>query len=380
MGKGGSLSQEELKRLDPKHRVEVDAMLREVCDRLLGGGSPVMTSVTSLSDPESKGKALVWADAASFFASRIQGPGDDCDFPHEQRNADMSNAAATALRTTLARMEAALRLATNIERVVQDITNPGPLNIDGEELTQLNLTRVKTVDKLAVEEFVKAVCSRLLGQPVSVGTQDEDELPATSPRTPRSGPSTQQDALVWVQAATYLSGRIQKSHDEMPGRAPDMSLHAALAMQKVLAQIEAASKLISNREKVVKDICNPGSKAIKGGELTQTDLKRLPTNQLSSVDAMVREVSGRLLGKTVFQPEPSEAKVWADAAKYFHLRIQATSKEMPGRKRDMSTGAATAMRTVLAQIGQSPSMQTFSSSSKSKAVFDPYTQTWSNKK
>merc|ERR1719335_743375 len=146
--KGGALSQEELKRLDPKHRVEVDAMLREVCDRLLGGGCPVMTSVTSLSDPESKGKALVWADAASFFASRIQGPGDDCDFPHEQRNADMSNAAATALRTTLGRMEAAHRLATNMERVVQDITNPGPSNIDGKELTQLDLKRVKAASKL----------------------------------------------------------------------------------------------------------------------------------------------------------------------------------------------------------------------------------------
>jgi len=36
----------------------------------------------------------------------------------------------------------------------------------------------------------------------------------------------------------------------MPGRAADMSLHAALAMQKVLAQLEAASKLMSNREKV----------------------------------------------------------------------------------------------------------------------------------
>merc|ERR1712224_1068063 len=183
MGKGGSLSQEELKRLDPKHRAEVDAMLREVSDRLLGGGSPVMTSVTSLSDPESKGKALVWADAASFFASRIQGPGDECDFPHEQRNADMSNAAATALRTTLARMEAAHRLATNIERVVQDITNPGPSNIEGKKLTQLNLMRVKAADKYTVEEMVKAVCSRLLGQPVSL-SQYEDELPAPSPRTP----------------------------------------------------------------------------------------------------------------------------------------------------------------------------------------------------
>merc|ERR1719313_1541414 len=117
-----------------------------------------MTSVKSLSDPECQEKALVWADAASFLTSRIQGPGDECDFPHEQRGADMSSAAATALRTTLARLEAAHRLATNFERVVQDITNPGPSNIDGKELTQLNLTRVKPVHKLEVEEMLKVVC------------------------------------------------------------------------------------------------------------------------------------------------------------------------------------------------------------------------------
>merc|ERR1712224_1197027 len=142
----------------------------------------IYTSLTSLCDPDFKGKALVWAHAASFLASRIQGPGDDCDFPHEQRNADMSNAAATALRTTLARLEAAHRLPTNIERVVQDITNPGPSNIEGKKLPQLNLMRVKAADKYTVEEMVKAVCSRLLGQPVSVWTQDEDEPPAPSPR------------------------------------------------------------------------------------------------------------------------------------------------------------------------------------------------------
>jgi len=322
----------------------VDAMVREVCDRLLGGGSPLMTSVNSLSDPDFKEKALVWAHAASFLANRIQGPGDDCDFPHQQRAADMSNAAATALRTTLARMEAAHRLATNFETVVKDITNPGPSAVGGGELTQLNLKRVKAVNKLEVEEMVKAVCSLLLGQPVMTSYQD-GELPAASPRTPRTGPSTPQDALVWVQAATFLSGRIQKSADEMPGRAPDMSLHAALAMQKVLAQIEAASKLMSNREKVVKDICNQGSTAVNGGQVTQTALKRLQPGQQASVNAMVREVEGCLLGKT---PGPSDAQVWPDAAKYLHLRIQSTSKEMPGRTRDMSVAAATAMRTVLA--------------------------------
>merc|ERR1712224_753982 len=302
--KGGQLSQTHLKRLDPK-----------------------MASVKALSEPEAKEEVLAWADAASFFNSRIQGPSDECEFPHQYRKADMSTAAAQALSTTLGRLEAAHRLASNCTRVVQDITNPGPKNIDGKTLTQTNLKRVDPKHKESVEEMVQVVCSRLLGQEVS-------------------GPSTEAEALVWVEAATFLSGRIQGSIEEMPGRAPDMSLRAAVAMQKVLGQIEAASKLMSNHEKVVKDICNSGSTAINGGNVTQTDLERLPGKQ-SSVDAMVREVCGRLLGKT---PGPSEGEVWVGAAKYLHLRIQASSKEMPGRKRDMSTAAATAMRTVLAQI------------------------------
>jgi len=325
--KGGELSQTDLKRLDPKNKAAVDAMVREMSDRLLGGGSQ-MTSVAALTEPGAKQRVLVWADAASFFAGRIQGPADECEFPHENRKADMSNAAATALRTTLARMEAAHRLASNYEMVVQDIVNPGPNGLKGKPLTQLNLTRVESRHKASMQEMVMAVCSRLLGQEVS-------------------GPSTPEEALVWVQGATFLSGRIQKTDYEMPGRAADMSVDAALAMQKVLAQIEAASKLMSNRDKVVKDICNQGSTAINGGQVTQTELKRLQPGQQSSVDAMVREVCGCLLGKT---PGPSDAQVWPAAANYLHLRIQDTAKGMPGRNRDMSVAAATAMRTVLASF------------------------------
>jgi len=240
-------------------------------------------------------------------------------------------AAASALRLTLARMEAAHRLASNRERVVKDIINPGPSNIDGRPLTQPNLTRVDSKYKSSVDEMVKAVCSRLLGQAVS-------------------GPPSPEEALVWVQAATYLSGRIQSSKAEMPGRAPDMGVPAALAMQKVLAQIEASCKLTSNRAKVVQDITNQGSTAVNGGKVTQTSLKRVPSSQQASVDAMVSEVCARLLGKTASEPSSQNAQVWKDAAVYFHSRIQATSKEMPGRKRDMSVAAATATRTVLAQI------------------------------
>jgi len=325
--KGGELSQTGLKRLDPKHQGTVSQMLGEVSDRLLGGGSQ-MTSVEALTEPGAKDKVLVWADAASFLASRIQGRDDECEVPHERRKADMSSAAASALSTTLARMEAAHRLTSNHEMVIQDITNAGPKGLKGGALTQTNLTRVDQKDKVSVQKMVVAVCCRLLDQEVS-------------------GPSTPEEAKVWVAAATFLSGRIQGSRNQCPTRQADMSVFAAASMQKVLAQIEASSKLTSNRDTVVKDICNQGSTAVLGGSVTQTDLKRLQPGQQQSVQAMVSEVCARLLGKEASGPGPSE---WAEAAKYLHQRIQATSKEMPGRTRDMSVAAATAMRTVLAQL------------------------------
>merc|ERR1719301_257935 len=290
-----------------------------------------MMSVQALKEPGAKEKVLVWADAANFLASRIQGPSDQCEVPHENRKADMSSAAASALSTTLARMEAAHRLASNMTMVIQDIVNPGPKGLKGGTLTQTKLTRVDQKDKASVQNMVVAVCCRLLGQEVS-------------------GPSTQEEAKVWVAAATFLSGRIQKSRNDCPPRQADMSIFAAASMQKVLAQLEASSKLTSNVDKVVKDICNQGSTAVNGGSVTQTDLKRLQPGQQASVDAMVREVCGRLLGKSAAAPGPSDAQVWADAAQYLNSRIQATKKEMPGRKRDMSVGAATAMRVALAQI------------------------------
>merc|ERR1719428_1659768 len=328
--KGGVLSQTGLKRLDPKHQGTVLQMLGEVSDRLLGGGSQ-MTSMETLTEPGAKEKVLVWADAAAFLASRIQGPSDQCEVPHENRKADMSSAAASALSTTLARMEAAHRLASNSEMVVQDIINPGPKGLKGGALTQTNLTRVSQADKASVQKMVVSLCCRLLGQEVS-------------------GPSMPEEAKVWVAAATFLSGRIQGSRNDCPPRQADMSKFAAASMQKVLAQIEASSKLTSNRDTVVKDICNSGSNAVGGGSVTQTNLKRLPTSQQQTVQAMVSEVCSRLLGKNESEPGPSDAKVWAEAAKYLHQRIQATSKEMLGRKRDMSVAAATAMRTTLAQI------------------------------
>merc|ERR1719436_1414843 len=105
---------------------------------------------------------------------------------------------------------------------------------------------------------------------------------------------TREEALVWGQAACFLSARIQGTPAEMPGRNPDMSTQAATALRTKLAQMEAAHMLMSNREKVVQDITNPGPKNIEGKALTQTELKRVGVEHNGSVDAMVQEVCCRL--------------------------------------------------------------------------------------
>merc|ERR1719230_729020 len=187
--------------------------------------------------------------------------------------------------------------------------------------------------------MLTAVCGRLLGKTVA-------------------GPSTPEEAAVWAQAAMFESGRIQGSAAEMPGRAPDMSSYAATGLRTALGQIEAASKLMSNREKVVQDITNPGPQNIDGKALTQLNLKRMGRQHQASVDAMMKEVCSRLLGTETSKPSTEQVQVWGEAARFFSGRIQASAGACPGRGADMSAGAAMAMRTVLSQITR------FSSESK----------------
>ena len=319
---GGQPSQPELARLDPSKRAAVDAMVREVSRLLLVGKEFGLSS---------KGdELLVWAKAAGFLGQRIQDP-EESSQACVGRAPDMSVLAAGKLRTMLAKLEAAIMLTYNRERVVEDITNPGPANIDGKELTQLDLMRVDRRYKASVDEMVKAVASLLMGQGVS-------------------GPLTPDEALVWKQAATFLAQRVQGGPGEMPGRAPDMSSNAATMMRRVLGQIEAFGKLMSNRDRVIQDITNPGSSAVGGGTITQPNLKRLGGYTTPLVDAMISETCSRLLGKKMSEPDSGEARVWAEAANFLHVRIQASAAECPGRSPDFSNDAATAMRKVLASI------------------------------
>jgi len=267
---------------------------------------------------------VVWAQAAAFFAARIQGPGVVCPSPHESRKSDMSAAAAKALKTVLGNMEAACLLSSNRETVVRDITNPAPQS-------QSNLKRVDASQRASVDTMLKAVANRLRGKSVEA-------------------PSNPEAARAWADAAAFLSGRIQSSSGECSGRAADMSANAATSMRAVLAQIEASSKLIANRQTVVADITNTGSSGVGGGRLSQQHLKRVQGSK-GSVDAMIKELSNRLLGNKKSEPKSAEeAQVWAEAAIFFNSRIQASAGDCPGRAADMTSGAAAAMRTALSHI------------------------------
>merc|ERR1719327_1632618 len=214
----------------------------------------------------------------------------------------MSADAAKAMRKVLASisyraekldpasLEAAQMLMSNHVRVVQDITNPGPNNIDGKKLTQTDLKRVDIKHQELVGAMVRDVCCSLVGK-----------------ATPK--PLTSEEKLVWAEAACFLSARIQGTPDEMPGRKPDMSSAAANALRTKLAQMEAGHMLMSNRERVVQDITNPGPKNIDGKALTQTELKRVDIKHEASVNAMIKEVSSRLLGKPPSTPSPQEQQV-----------------------------------------------------------------------
>jgi hypothetical protein len=321
-------TQTDLKRVNYVHRASVDAMMSEMCNRLLG---------TKTKGPSSPGEAQVWAEAALFFHNRIQASAGECP----GRSPDMSEHAAKAIRKVLPQIanplqkteasnqEAAQMLMHNRERVVQDITNPGPTNIDGKKLTQTDLRRVDGKHQASVDAMVNEVCCCLLGRTTSKKLSHED-------------------ALVWAEAAAFLAGRIQGTPSDCPGRNPDMSTAAATALRTMLAQIEAAHMLMNNRERVVQDITNPGPKNIDGKALTQKDLQRVDVQHRACVDAMVREVCCRLLGKGASMPQvPGEVSVWAEAARFLSGRVQGAPADCPGRSPDMSPAAAAALRAVL---------------------------------
>ena len=406
-------TQPQLTRVDISAAPYVDQMLREVARRLLGRREGSEEKLDASMLPV---QAVAWAGTARYLRQRTQAT------PEERpgRKPDMSEAAAAAFRAVLeevggvptsaqwealrqlldgsaaptdaygvasvhphaAREEAARKLITNHEAVVRDVTNPNPK-------TQRQLTRVSEAAAPHVDQMLREVARRLLGRRPGVEQLQQDV-----------------DATTAMQTARFLRGRIQCTHDEKPGRHPDMSEAAAAAMRAVLAEVggievcprwdalrqlmdgspapvvvdaaatqlmggsadeaaealrhchrarlEAARKLITNHDAVVRDVTNPNPK-------TQTQLARVSEAAAPYVDQMLREVARRLLGRREGSAEleekldasvlPVQVEAWMGTSRFLDGRIQA-SIEMPGRTPDMSVPAAAALRLVLREVGE----------------------------
>ena len=125
---------------------------------------------------------------------------------------------------------------------------------------------------------------------------------------------------------------------------------------------EAAARLISNHENVLKDVCNPSpSFNIIGVPLTQLHLQRVHAGLKVYADQALRETVRRLLGGRSGAGELEErvdiwnqgqVKAWAGTAAYLNGRIQGHPEEKPGRQPDLSPPAAAAMRAVLVEVGR----------------------------
>ena len=136
--------------------------------------------------------------------------------------------------------------------------------------------------------------------------------------------------------------------------ASSTSLGAA-AMHTRSARQEAATKLISNHDRLLMDVCNPSSTTnIDRVPLTQLELPRVDAGLAHHVDEGLREVARRLLGRgepTPLHSAPEAVEARAACARYLHFRIQSHPEQKPGRTPDLSPEAAAAMKAVLVEVG-----------------------------
>ena len=307
---------------------------------------------------------------------------------HASSSTDVPPAGATAGHSREACTAAAAKLVANHKAVLYDITHPAPL-------TQHTLERLDEGLRPFVDEALCEVARRLLSH-----------RPGNQSIAQRCDPSSGTQIAAWVGTCKYLDGRLQSADAEKPGRTPDMSPEAAKAMRAVLLEVmdepvaatlnaaaqdwqlaegllearqrdpallesvdelaehsrqarwEAAAALIYNRKRVLMDVTNPlWAQNIVGKPLTQRELQRVARAHVVHADEALRRSAIWLLQHleggdmaALTLPKPSsevQASAWMATAVYLDSRIQSTAEEKPGRKPDMSSSAACAMRQTL---------------------------------
>lgn len=227
-------------------------------------------------------------------------------------------------------------------------------------LTQLELRRVDATLAKYIDEGLREAVRRLVG------------------RGPSSGLSPEPLAIeARAACARYLEVRIQSTHEQKPGRAPDMSAEAAAALLAVLREVadahwemlhllidargihpnpegvaqehavvarhEIVTKVLNNHHALLHDVCNPRARLalnIVGSPLTQLELQRVDCEHAQHVDQGMREAIRRLIGHG--QPIPLDSSPAARAARSSCVRppLANLTGALPARCFGMATQLA----------------------------------------
>jgi len=211
----------------------------------------------------------------------------------------------------------------------------------------------------------------------------------------------------WVSMAKVMDARLQTSQDQCPGRKADMSNAAGNALRDVLkevcgeqfpsriapfssgmmskptnvgpptcksdwsaleralnnynpglainaaakhsqeARFEAARKLITNRQAVLNDVCNPARRTMHNIH------EVVPVHLAGTVESGMKETARRLLGAPggVSRPDSAtEQEAWVGMAKVISSRLQTSQQQCPNRAADMSEEAGQALVDVLKEV------------------------------
>merc|ERR1712050_84357 len=120
------------------------------------------------------------------------------------------------------------------------------------------------------------------------------------------------------------------------------------AKHEQTARLEAARKLITNRQAVLNDICNPARKS------ESKIIEVVPAHLAVDVENGMRETARRLLGNVAMMPiqrPPRDGgEAWVSMAKVMDARLQTSRDQCPDRKPDMSLAAGNSLRQVLKEV------------------------------